>query len=143
MILFLNTAGFDQLEFALIDAKTGRVKEKKVSSSYAQSEKTAAHLEKFLISAAKAFGYKGWKNELDKIIVVSGPGSFTGIRTGIALALGLHAALGIEVFAISQQEVPLKLIELAKFKKKDLNKITQSFEPEYGAEPNITTKKPR
>lgn len=41
------------------------------------------------------------KNSITKIIVTAGPGSFTGIRIGIATALGLAAALGIEVKQVS------------------------------------------
>lgn len=41
------------------------------------------------------------KSSITKIIVGAGPGSFTGIRIGIATALGLAAALGIEVKQVS------------------------------------------
>ncbi len=38
---------------------------------------------------------------LDGIVVLSGPGSFTGIRVALATALGLRAALAVPVFALS------------------------------------------
>lgn len=37
------------------------------------------------------------RNEIGLIAVSAGPGSFTGIRIGIATALGLKAGLGIEI----------------------------------------------
>ena len=39
--------------------------------------------------------------ELDAIAVAAGPGSFTGLRTGIAVVKGLGEALGRPVFGIS------------------------------------------
>jgi tRNA threonylcarbamoyl adenosine modification protein YeaZ len=38
---------------------------------------------------------------LDGIVVLSGPGSFTGIRVALATALGLRAALSVPIFALS------------------------------------------
>ena len=39
--------------------------------------------------------------DLDGIVVLSGPGSFTGIRVALATALGLRAAFPVPVFALS------------------------------------------
>jgi len=39
--------------------------------------------------------------DLDAISVVSGPGSFTGLRVGIATALGLKCGLKIPLYSIS------------------------------------------
>ncbi len=39
--------------------------------------------------------------DLDGIVVLSGPGSFTGIRVALATALGLRAALALPVLALS------------------------------------------
>jgi tRNA threonylcarbamoyladenosine biosynthesis protein TsaB len=44
------------------------------------------------------------KRELDLIAVSAGPGSFTGIRIGIATALGLKAGLGIRMIVVSLLE---------------------------------------
>lgn len=43
--------------------------------------------------------------ELDGVVVVRGPGSFTGIRIGVSAAKGLAEALGIPLIAISRLEL--------------------------------------
>lgn len=48
----------------------------------------------------------GWRlAELDAIGVVSGPGSFTGMRAGLATAKGLCEAAGLRMAAVSRLEV--------------------------------------
>jgi tRNA threonylcarbamoyladenosine biosynthesis protein TsaB len=43
--------------------------------------------------------------QLDGIVVVNGPGSFTGVRVGVSAAKGLAQGAGIPVVAISRLEV--------------------------------------
>jgi tRNA threonylcarbamoyladenosine biosynthesis protein TsaB len=48
----------------------------------------------------------GWAlRELDAVGVVSGPGSFTGVRVGLATAKGLCEAAGIKMIAVSRLAV--------------------------------------
>lgn len=68
------------------------------------------------------------KEELAGVVVCPGPGSFTGLRIGIAFANAFAFSLGIPVF--KEEEGGFN-------KQNPQTKIT----PFYGAEPNIT--KPR
>jgi len=44
-------------------------------------------------------------DELDGVIALRGPGSFTGLRVGLATCLGLHQALGLPATAVPTLEV--------------------------------------
>jgi tRNA threonylcarbamoyladenosine biosynthesis protein TsaB len=44
-------------------------------------------------------------NKLEAVVVVNGPGSFTGIRIGVSSAKGLCEALGIPLLAVSRLAV--------------------------------------
>ena len=48
----------------------------------------------------------GWRlNELAAIVVVHGPGSFTGVRVGVSAAKGWSEAAGVPVIALSRLEL--------------------------------------
>lgn len=87
MILIINTSGKD-LEFVLGN------KYKSVSVEK-QSVALATECEKFMDECGTKW------NDLSAIGVVIGPGSFTGIRLGIAYAKGLAMGLDIPVVGIS------------------------------------------
>ncbi len=129
MILLIDSSGYEQLHFALINDK---VKQQKIKITHPETEKTLSHLEKFL----KTNGVK--LDAVNKIVVVSGPGSFTGIRVGVSMALAFSFAKNIPLYAIEKPKLPEKLSELANMK---LQKVKDDFDPDYGAEPNITIKK--
>jgi tRNA threonylcarbamoyl adenosine modification protein YeaZ len=87
MILIINTSG-SNLEFVLDDAHKSVEVEK-------QSIALPTECEKFITeSGAK------W-SDITAIGVVTGPGSFTGIRLGIAYAKGVAMGLNIPVIGIS------------------------------------------
>lgn len=94
MILVINTSG-NGLEFAMDDTKFKHIDTDK------QSVALPIECEKFL-------GECGAKwSDLTAIGVVVGPGSFTGIRLGIAYAKGLGMGLNIPVVPISAFELYL------------------------------------
>lgn len=55
---------------------------------------------------SEALGEVGWRmDELEAVGVVNGPGSFTGVRVGLAAAKGLCEALGVPMAAVSRLDV--------------------------------------
>jgi len=132
MILFIDTSGFDDLRLGLISAGgKPAVRETSVKLAYNENYKTAAILEKFLRKN------KTVPENLSKIIVCSGPGSFTGIRVGVALAEALGFALNVPAVAIKKPQVPVNLAKLAKFRG------GKTINLNYGRKPNITLAKKR
>lgn len=69
-----------------------------------KSERGQAEIILPLIGSVLTDAKLGWKN-LTQVIVTAGPGVFTGIRTGIAVARALKLALGIPVFGINTLHV--------------------------------------
>lgn len=93
MILIINTSGKD-LEFALGSKH-------KVVAVEKQSVALPTECEKFMTECGAA-----WR-DLSAIGVVVGPGSFTGVRLGIAYAKGLGLGLNIPVIGINAFELYL------------------------------------
>lgn len=78
-------------------------------------------------------------SDLKSIIIVRGPGSFTGLRIGIVIVNAFSYALGIETSGVVQKK-KMSVEEIYTAGKKELQK-GQIIEPFYGREPSITVKK--
>ena len=87
MILLINTSG-SNLEFVLDDAHKSVEVEK-------QSVALPTECEKFITECGAKW------SDITAIGVVTGPGSFTGIRLGIAYAKGVAMGLNVPVVGIS------------------------------------------
>lgn len=127
MILYINTSEFNHIELAVVTEESFF----KLSKDLAFNEnyKALGVIQKFLNHNNISL------QQLTKIIVCSGPGSFTGIRVGVALAQALGYALDINVQAIPKNKIPKALETIGSVslpKKLSLN---------YGAKPNITKAK--
>lgn len=136
MLLLIDTTDNNGLYFALIPDGNNSKKlspvETKQKLSFNENFKTLALLEKFLKT------HKVLPANLQKIIVCSGPGSFTGIRVGIAMAQAMGFALDIPVIATPKEKIPTSVDQLVKlWKIKSSKKLTLN----YGREPNITLTK--
>jgi tRNA threonylcarbamoyladenosine biosynthesis protein TsaB len=59
--------------------------------------------ERLVPAVRRLMGVSGWKmSELAAVVVVHGPGSFTGIRVGVSAAKGLSEAGGVPLIAVSR-----------------------------------------
>src|SRR5579859_6550276 len=60
------------------------------------------HAEALLGMVDRAFASAGWrKSDLDLIVTCTGPGSFTGLRAGVATAKGIALALDCPLVGVS------------------------------------------
>lgn len=126
MTLFINTTDFEAVEFALIGKE---VKTFKKTLAFNENFRTLEWLEKFLQKSKTPL------KKIEKIIVCSGPGSFTGIRVGVSMAQALSFALGIKLMAIPQEKIPKDLAKLPNIK------LPKKLIINYGRQPNISKKK--
>ncbi|MDF3047278.1 MAG: tsaB [Candidatus Midichloriaceae bacterium] len=89
-ILIIDTC-FGYLSIALaVDDKI--LHKTEVENLNQQSKLLAAAVDKIMQKSSE---------KISTVVITKGPGSFTGIRIGLAFALGLQAAINCEVFTIS------------------------------------------
>ena len=132
--LFIDTTDFANIRFAVINEALQNVRTKLYAAKHHEADRTLEWLQKFLSEKDNTQNISGFS----ELYVVSGPGSFTGIRVGVAMALGIGFAQTIPVRAIKKPDVPADLLKIFKSRTR---KITENFNPDYGAEPNITLSK--
>ncbi|HET9957808.1 MAG TPA: tRNA (adenosine(37)-N6)-threonylcarbamoyltransferase complex dimerization subunit type 1 TsaB [Polyangiaceae bacterium] len=74
-----------------------------------EHEQPNAHAERILTLLNRAFSEAGWsRTSLDRIAVGTGPGSFVGLRVGIAVAEGLGIGLSRPVVGVSSLQAMLR-----------------------------------
>jgi tRNA threonylcarbamoyladenosine biosynthesis protein TsaB len=126
MILFLDTSDPAQTAVYLIDKSS--IKAHIWPSQFNQQEKLHGEIAKFLKK------YKVSLQKLSKIGVVTGPGHFSRVRTGVVTANTLAYALNIPVVGVKKsQELDFKSI----FK----DKGQKSVDVFYDRAPNISKPK--
>src|SRR5690554_100574 len=70
-----------------------------------ESSDAYIHSERLTVFIDQICKKNNWKlNELNAIVVTSGPGSYTGLRIGISTAKGLCYALSIPLIAVNTLE---------------------------------------
>jgi tRNA threonylcarbamoyl adenosine modification protein YeaZ len=121
MLLFLDTSDFKETKIALVGKEIVWHK----FAAHDLSERLLPEIRKFCKRQKIAL------NQIDKIAVVEGPGSFSKIRTGVATANALALGLGLEVVPI-KANVPVDLRLLVSKRGQKLAK------PYYAQKPSIT-----
>ena len=99
IVLDIDTAGVD-CSAALYDSAAGRL------LSEVTEEIGKGHAERLMAVINAALEKSGLRlDAVKRIAVVVGPGSFTGIRVGVAAARGFALALGVESVGVTTLEV--------------------------------------
>lgn len=132
MILLIST--YDNSHFAIAVGEEKILRKKIVRKSFQQSELLLFEIDKLI-----------QKNKLKNIIVVSGPGAFSGLRIGIATANALAYALKIPVVGVELKKSWLKLkpqdlvekVWKQGIEKLQNHKVNDFVLPYYDQEPNI------
>ena len=98
MTLFIDTTDFNKVTFAVSGGK------KLLKSSYKidphKSHETLKKLGEFLAKSK----ILNLKSKISKIVVNKGPGSYTGVRVGVAHAMALGFAWNIPVKAVAKDK---------------------------------------
>jgi len=122
MLLFIDPTEIDKTTIALVSGK--KIFKKSWPSRFKQSETLLTQIKK-IFRAQKI----SWQN-ISKIAVVAGPGPFSRIRTGVAMANALAFALDVSVVSVKELEGDLSKIQKQKGQK--------MVKPAYGKSAHIT-----
>lgn len=135
MILIINTTPNDHLEIIAASRKD-EFKAKKIPGRFNQAEKLLPAISKLLSEQ------KIKLEKLRAIGVVIGPGGFTSVRIGVAVANGLGYGLNLPIIGIKKDEFAdnKKLTQKIYDRVKNL-KPAKLVMPFYDREPNITKPK--
>lgn len=105
--LFLDTSGGERMRLALVRGKT--VYERTCPAKRAVSERLLPEVLKLLSRRRLRF------NNIKRVVVVVGPGSFSGVRTGVTTANALAFALNVPIIGLRAGEAPDDLRKLRFF----------------------------
>lgn len=154
--MYLLIAAENNSHFSVAKGEEKIEKIKTVKKVYRQSELLLKTIEQVLRSGSRHKAQRKVEDsrlkiqEIKGIIVVSGPGQFSALRTGVATANALGFAYKIPVVGVQLEEAWLGLEEKEKIAKvwatglKKMRRkigLAKIIVPIYGSEPNINFKK--
>ena len=136
MILVINTSGQEKFTIALSEDDGNLISRKIFHSHFTQAEKLLPSIDNFLQLKKSKLA------DLSGVVVVKGPGGFTGLRIGVMTANTLAYALKIPVvgFKIGDFRDIKDLAKKASYKLRK-TRVGSMVIPFYGREPNITKPK--
>lgn len=140
MILIIHTLDQAKIHLALVDLKGAVLKTLHKGVTGRQTEMVTPAIDQLFKRAKVKLA------ALEGIIVASGPGGFTAVRSGVVVANALGFALGIPVvgvegkFAGVDDMLVSDRFSSALTQLKRTRKPTQA-RPSYGAQPNISKAK--
>ena len=135
MKLFINTSTPDTAALMLVNDETS-IEKVLLPMIDNQRADVLVEIEKLLVKHYLK------PNDLNGVVVVTGPGHFSYLRTGIVIANTFAFALNIPVAGIALEEFSddEEWVAHGLAKLQDKNNSVPIM-PQYGAEPNITTPK--
>lgn len=96
MILYIDTTDFNKVVFAIRDGNKTIKRTFKVDPH--KSHETLGFLDKFLKTKKIKHDF------VKKIVVNKGPGSYTGVRVGVTMAMALGFAWGVPVKVMAKDK---------------------------------------
>lgn len=133
MILFLDTSS-ENTTVKILDYQGAIVDQKIWTSQKNQSEELLLEVDRLLAKNRLS------KIDLTKIIVVCGPGSYTGLRVGLSTANALAFGLNIPIFGVKDN---LSIKNLKSILDSKQSGFEQSILPKYAYPPKITRPRDR
>lgn len=100
MVLFIDTSNYEKTRFGLVD-DGAVIEDREIIIPYDESFRTLSYVKEMITG-----------KKIDKIVVCSGPGAFTGTRVGVSIAEGLSMALSVPVVMLPKDKIPNDLVEI-------------------------------
>ena len=129
MLLYINTTQLNQAEIALVSRQEVLKTTFKVNRDL--SEKLLPKIQ-FLLKKSR-----GRFSDVSKVAIVTGRGSYTGVRVGVSMANALSYSLNIPIFQLDSGTIGGKNLPDLYSRKGTIGLIR----PVYGGNPNISRPK--